>query len=175
MSSGEQNPDSRPAEPTSALFPNGISFTDSDRQLLLEQYKLLVNTSESLVSRRQTANTFFLSFNSVFLSGIGLLFKPGISGQPGTVGVLALSISGILVCVAWIRLVRSYRQLNSGKFEVINQIEQHLPASMFCAEWDALGQGKDDKTYRPFTKTEQIIPVVFGILYGARSRNCFRC
>ena len=63
-------------------------------------------------------------------------------------------------------MVRSYRQLNSGKFEIINRMEQHLPAAMFEAEWHSLAEGKDSGKYRPFTKTEATIPVVFEILYG---------
>ena len=35
---------------------------------LLEQYKLFVGTSESLVSRRQQVNTFFLAVNSILLA-----------------------------------------------------------------------------------------------------------
>jgi hypothetical protein len=151
----------------SILFPAGVDFSTESRSQLLEQYKLLVQTSESLVSRRQGVNTFFLTFNSLMLSGIGLFAKQELSGELGGIGLLALALSGLIICMAWIKLVRSYRQLNGGKFDIINRIEQHLPAAMFQAEWHSLAEGKDDKRYRPFTKTEERIPVVFGILYGA--------
>ena len=151
----------------SVLFPAGVNFSVESRAQLLQQYKLLVETSETLVSRRQGVNTFFLTFNSLVLSGIGLFAKQGLSGELGGIGLLSLAVSGLILCLAWIKLVRSYRQLNSGKFDIINRIERHLPAAMFEAEWHSLAEGKDDKRYRPFTKTEERIPVVFGILYGA--------
>jgi hypothetical protein len=147
----------------SVLFPSGID--EQNRSALLEQYKLLVQTSETLVGRRQTVNTFFLSINSLLLAAIGLFAKEGIPGPLTGFGVLALGIAGLVLCVAWRRLVHSYRQLNAGKFEVIHLLEKHLPASVFKAEWEALGAGRDKGKYQPFTRTEAAIPWVFGILY----------
>lgn len=54
--------------------PSDERFNDNNRTLL-EQYKLLVGTSEALVVRRQNVNTFFLSVNSILLAGEGLLLR----------------------------------------------------------------------------------------------------
>lgn len=166
------NPQTEDMERVKAvLFPKGTAFTEPDLQRLLEQYKLLVQTSESVVLRRQGVNTFFLTINTLLLSGIGLLAKQGLQGQFGAIGMMGISITGVILCSAWTRLVRSHRQLNAGKFAIINTIEKHLPASMFEAEWVALGEGKDDRKYQPFTKTEEATPVVFGVIYGLAA--CF--
>lgn len=74
--------------------------------------------------------------------------------------------AALLLCVAWKRLVRSYAQLNGGKFAVIERLESRLPAALFSAEWVALGKGKDPKVYKPFTATEQLVSVIFIVLYG---------
>lgn len=152
----------------SILFPGTIDAQDAtSRSHLLEQYKLLVQTSETLVARRQTVNTFFLSMNSLLLAASGIFVKEGMSERLSGFVLLALAITGLVLCVAWRRLVRSYQQLNAGKFEIIHLLEKHLPAAIFKAEWHALGAGKDKSKYNPFTKTEAAIPVIFGGLYVA--------
>ncbi len=37
-----------------------------------------------------------------------------------------VSLAGILLCYAWYRLVRSYKDINSGKFKVVHEIEKEL-------------------------------------------------
>lgn len=149
------------------LFPKGTQFDERNQlHLLLEEYKLFVDTSEKLVARRQTVNTFFLSVNALLLSALGMIAKEVITMRIAFIGVIAIGLAGILLCVAWRRLVHSYRQLNAGKFVVIHLLEQYLPAALFKAEWKALGEGKDKKKYTPFTKTEATIPIVLIVLYG---------
>ncbi|MDV2503818.1 MAG: hypothetical protein RX318_07675 [bacterium] len=150
----------------STLYPKGTQFSEQELSVLMEQYKLFVDTSEKLVSRRQTVNTFFLSINALVLSGLGAIAKELLTNRIAIIGILAISIAGILLCIGWRRLVHTHRQLNAGKFAVIHLLEEQLPASLFKAEWEALGQGKDKKKYVPFTKTEATIPIIFIILYS---------
>lgn len=158
-SSGESNLED-------VLFPAGSEFTEDGKlSILFEQYKLFVDSSEKLVVRRQTANTFFLSVNALFISAAGFMVKDIPQQGVAFAGVLALGLAGILMCITWRTLVRLYRQLNTGKFAVIHALEQHLPAALFNAEWHALGEGKDKKKYIPFTKSEVVIPIVFAVLY----------
>jgi hypothetical protein len=72
----------------------------------------------------------------------------------------------VVLCLAWFWLVRSYRQLNSGKYAVIGALEERLPASPYWnAEWDALGNGEDKAIYWPLTHLEQWVPCVFALTY----------
>jgi hypothetical protein len=148
------------------LFPNGVALSDSQRSQLLELYKLFVQTSESLVQRRQSVNAFFITVNSLLLTGVGLFANTGLKANYGGAGLVALGMTGAIASIAWARLVRSYRQLNTGKFRIINLLETQLPAAMFQAEWEALGEGKDHSKYRPFTATEPVIAHVFVVLYA---------
>ena len=54
-----------------------------------------------------------------------------------------ISIAGMLICYSWYRLIRSYKDLNSGKFKVVHEIVKLLPISPFDDEWEILGRGKD--------------------------------
>ncbi|MDZ4661711.1 MAG: hypothetical protein SGJ18_08830 [Pseudomonadota bacterium] len=79
---------------------------------------------------------------------------------------LVLAFVGIIICVVFWYLIRSYRQLNTGKFEVIHKIEENLPLALYKYEWEVLGKGEDNKKYYPFSHIELIIPWVFGIIYA---------
>lgn len=148
------------------LFPAGTEFAQGDKlSVLVDQYRLFVDSSEKLVARRQTVNNFFLSVNALLLSVVGFIIKNVSQQWANIAAVLAVGMAGILICITWRTLVRSHRQLNAGKFAVIHSLEQHLPAALFKAEWYALGEGQDKRKYTPFTKSEALIPIVFIVLY----------
>ena len=148
------------------LFGNNqtASLNDTEVPILLEQYKLFVGTSEALIARRQQVNTFFLSVNSIILAGTGLLIREGTANNITGPAFVVLGLSGIVLCVAWARMIRSFGQLNQGKFEVIHALERRLPARIFAAEWAVLGRGADASKYKPFTRTESLPPWIFGLL-----------
>lgn len=137
----------------------------TDAEALLAQYRLFVETSESLVTRRQGVNTFFLSVNSLLVATAGLLLRDGSLNELESFALICLSFGGCLLCFVWRRLITSFRQLSRGKFDVIHAIERRLPARMFTAEWVALGRGTDPEKYRPFTRTEETTPLVFAGLH----------
>ena len=126
----------------------------------LEIYKLYVQMADNISDRRQSANSFFLAVNTAI---IGIVAYVG-----GTSGDLnwAVSLAGLILCYAWYRLVRSYKDLNSGKFKVVHEIERELPLSPYDAEWEVLGRGKDSSLYLPFTRIELWVPRVFAALHG---------
>ena len=131
---------------------------------------MLVETSERLVARRQTVNAFFLSVHTLLVSAIGFNFQSAFSSSGWTgplMAVIGLCLAGMLVAYTWRRMVSSFRQLNAGKFAVIEQLERHLPAAIFTAEWVALGEGGDRRKYVPFTATEGWLTVGFGVAYFA--------
>ncbi len=131
---------------------------------ILEQYKMYVDSAEKISDRRQIANNYFITINTVFISIIGLSFQVRALELYGWARVL-LAFFGITICVIFWYLIRSYRQLNSGKFKVIHEIEALLPLNLYSYEWELLGRGKDKKKYYPFSHVELIIPWVFSLIY----------
>jgi hypothetical protein len=129
----------------------------------IEIYKLYVSSAEGVSTRRQTANSFFLTLNTAILAFLGYV-KPSFGQSIGRLTILA-TIAGIVLCYIWYRLILSYKGLNSGKFKVIHMIEARLPIAPFNAEWKAIGSGKDPKKYKPFTHVEVLIPWVFMAIY----------
>ena len=148
------------------IFGSRSTGDQPNLEILMEQYKLFVETSERLVARRQVVNTFFLSVNALALSALGLIAKEASQSPLIAIGMVAISAAAIVLCVAWKTLVGSYRQLHRGKFAVIDRLEDRLPAALFRAEWVALGRGVDSEIYKPFTATEEVVSKIFIVIYA---------
>lgn len=132
-------------------------YGDSFKKHLLEQYKLFVNTSLDVTSKRLESNKFHLTLNSVVF---------GFSSYMTTLNqhsvIILFSIIGILISAVWYKNVLAYRELNRAKFEVIHELEDHLPARLFkCEEERYLGR------YHELTSLEKYYPIIFIILYIA--------
>ena len=138
-----------------------------DKALLLEQYKVFLQTSEDLVARRQTVNNFYISINSALVALFSAMFAFELSATHRLVIGLLFSAVGIVLSVSWIRLLASYGNLNSSKMRIISSVERHLPASLYDAEWAALSDKLNKKRYISFTESEKNIPRLFIVLYTA--------
>jgi hypothetical protein len=134
----------------------------------LELYKLAVEMADRISARRGVANSFFLTVNT------------------GIVAVLAsrdvrwyLAVAGIVFSVTWWALLRSYRELNSAKFEVILMMEERLPVRLYGDEWARLGREPVRfgvrrgillpwlMQYRELGRVERVVPWVFVVIYLA--------
>src|SRR5688572_22148897 len=89
---------------------------------LLEQYKLYVEMADKISERRQTANSFFLTINTALVALLGIAWRPA-ERLGGPLWYIIVGVSGLILCYFWYRLVRSYSDLNSGKFRVVHAIE----------------------------------------------------
>ncbi len=136
------------------------------RAAILDQYKVYVDMADRISQRRALANTFFLTLNTTIFTVVGIGLNQRIDSRGWVLVIPLVVVLG--QCFAWYYLVRSYRQLNTAKYEVVGALEERLPASPYWrAEWYALGEGKDRSRYWPLSHIEQWIPVLFAFAYVA--------
>lgn len=153
---------------------NEKEYGASYREHLLAQYQLYVEGMEKISDRRQNANNYFITINTVLISFIGVLFQVKIFEHVAWIKSL-IAVIGIIICVIFWFLLRSYKQLNTGKFKVIHEIENKLPLALYDFEWKMLDEGKKQSTYFPFSHIEMIIPWVFGVVYIVLGVLFWRC
>lgn len=116
-------------------------FKSPDKDGILELYKLMIESSESLIQRRQRTNAFFITAIGSLLAIAGLLVKAAALNS-GTIWLLyGFALVGLLLCNSWRNLIDNYGKLNKAKFDVILRLEKDLDASIYEAEWIALGKG----------------------------------
>lgn len=135
------------------------------REHVLEIYKLYVEMADKISERRQSANSFFLTLNSAIVALVGYVHLSQDTLPSIASFFWLVAIAGIVLCFLWYRLIRSYKDINSGKFKVIHAIEKQLPLRPYDAEWTALGKGEDSKLYLPFTHIEIYVPWVFLLIH----------
>jgi len=145
---------------------NGYQSAEQYHEHILEQYKLFVEMTDRISSRRDVANGFFLTLNCLILGATGFLFEKQNLLPSKWFLLVPLSVL-LLECFFWWRLIISYKQLNGAKFQIIGEMESRLPATPYGkAEWDLLlKKGEDRKIYWLLTHLESKIPIVFGVGY----------
>jgi hypothetical protein len=146
----------------SGLFNKKNNNDDYERRLF-EQYKLYVELTDRISQRRSIANNFFITANAALLT-IASWFKDDFGYN-----IYLVSAIGTILALFWFFVIRSYSQLNSGKFKLIHEIERQLPLNLFSYEWEILGSGKSYKVYWPLSHVERVVPILFFFLYVALS------
>lgn len=126
----------------------------------LEIYKLHAELSDRVSQRREAANRLHFSL----LSGLGLF--AGVFTEFGEKDSLVhplfliVGVLGTVISLSWWIVIRSYQQLNSGKFKSLDELENKIAFPFFRKEWKALRN-----SYWKLTDVETILPVTFGVLF----------
>lgn len=140
---------------------------DENKQELLEIYKLHAELADRMSQRREGANRLFVSLLTGTLIFLAALLRYGAETIPVGAVVTAIGIFGIFLAVAWYVIIRSYRQLNSGKFAALHELEEKLAYPFFKREWELLEEGKSISRYWKLTVVETFLPLIFTLLYLA--------
>lgn len=159
-----------PGEPDHEPRPKGPArIADAELESnYFELYKLAVEMADRLSARRGVANSFFLTANT------------GVVALLGAAEVRwYLPAAGIVFCVTWWALLKSYRDLNTAKFQIILAMEERLPFQVYGGEWDRLRREPVRFAlrreallswlvqYRELGRVERGVPWVFAVLYSA--------
>lgn len=131
-------------------------------------YKLAVEMADRISARRGIANSFFLTVNTGLAALLG-------SGELRWY----VAAAGIIFSCTWWALLKSYRELNSAKFQIILAMEERLPVRVYGDEWDRLKSAVEQPDvrrrrlrasfaqYRELGRLERTVPFVFVAIYVA--------
>lgn len=141
---------------------NKEEYGDKFNDHLLEQYKLFVEMADRVSTRRGQTNRFYVALLSGLFALLTIIIGTEYFSDLHIIVFMAVGILGTLLCVLWFVNIRSYRQLNSGKFNVIHEMEKQLPFPCYDDEWKILKKRK----YLRLTRVEQIIPLAMIFPYA---------
>ena len=147
-----------------------------DRNELLELYKLHSELADRVSQRREGANRLYVGLLTAFLAAI-VAFARWV-GDDAILPTWSLGLFGLLMCTAWYINIRSYRQLNEGKFHALKRLEEKLAFHFFKVEWEFLKKGESRNKYWKLTDVEKFLPGVFGVMFllvivYPHLKNCF--
>lgn len=133
---------------------------------VVAQYQLAVEMADRVSARRGHANQFYVSLQSLLL-GAPILFSrlsPAANDGQRPATTLLYGIGVVVACTWWLQL-RSYRDLNRAKFDVITRIERdYLEPRIFTDEWDSLKKDRVPgwrKRYAELGTVERVVPLIF--------------
>lgn len=132
-------------------------FQESHYASDIDQYRICIEMADRVSGRRQSANNFYITVVSAVIAASQV-----VSSESSNI---LICLTGIAICALWRRSIQSYRDLNRGKFAVINRIEERLPLMPYNAEWEFLERRKSSPKYRDFTSTEVALPVIFIFIF----------
>ncbi len=90
---------------------------------LLEIYKLHAELADRVSQRRKGANRLYASLLVGLVALLAILLRLGLG--PEEIVFYIAGATGILLSASWYVVIRSYRQLNAGKFEALQGTRTH--------------------------------------------------
>lgn len=140
---------------------------DRERTELLEIYKLHAELADRVSQRREGANRLYVSLLAGLAAFLAVLIRFGVGDLPVRMVLVSVGVAGAALSMSWYVVLRSYRQLNSGKFLALHELEDRLAYPFFRREWDLLGEGRDRSRYWRLTIVEVGLPCIFIALFVA--------
>lgn len=129
-------------------------------KLLFEEYKVMVDTSEKLMERRQNISNLYTTLCSALVAAIGASFAFENWLVTAYIGIVA-GLVFIFLSANWRACLKAYDKNNAGKFAVINAIEKILPADLFNCEY----RYNTKNGIKSYSTREKILPIIF-LIFG---------
>ena len=136
------------------------SYGESFKADLLEQYKLYVQSADNASGRRIASNRYLLTLNAALVAAYG--FQSAFTER--VIFIVPVAVAGIALSLLWYTIIKSFRDLNAIKFEIIHELETYLPAALYAYEWQLAQEGRG-KSYWPTTHIEKWMPLLFLALH----------
>ena len=157
-------------------------------QEIFAMYELAVEMADRHSSRRNNANSFYLTLQGALIAGAGLFLKSETINDGFYLSLIIFGALGIFISVAWLLTIKSYHNLSTAKWGVILELEKLLPSKPFSDEWELLDTEEfrkwkrelsvsarrkrlykwlreRNKYYTPQSKVERFIPTTFILSY----------
>lgn len=142
-------------------------MAENSHRELFDLYRLHAELADRVSQRREGANRLFVSLLTGLMVFLAALLRLGTGDLGANAVMFFFGIAGVMLSAAWFVVIRSYRQLNTGKFEALHELERHIPYPFFQREWELLREGRDFRRYWRLTVVETSLPIIFFLLFLA--------
>lgn len=136
----------------------------------LEQYKLIEQSTETIVNRRQEMHKFFMASLTALLAGSLILVAKESVTILGGISLCFVGTIGFLLTLVWHRLYGSYCRLIKRKLLLIEALESFLPLPLNKLQHDlheivpTLSNNESEKKFKAISDAERMLPALFGYL-----------
>lgn len=141
----------------------------SNKQILFEQYKMLVDSAYKTEERRNGSNNMFLGINTLLSS---FIVRPSQIAMTQLIDIpllFLLTLLGVFLCKEWLEVTTSYKKLNSINLLLIQHFEKKLPSYIFSLRTEIeTNQDKTNTTDKAniVLNKENFLPKTFILFYS---------
>ena len=140
-----------------------------EKQIILEQYKLYVESKDRFIARSFRTNRFYMVVALILVFALWYLYNYPSIGIPVIffkkaipIAPIIVSILGIFSTILWWINNDAYRFLSKIKLsKVIEAIEEHLPVKPHADEYAKIQEQLKDKNVLFFGDIQKAFAVVF--------------
>lgn len=145
------------------------SFSDSlsneNITVSLEQYKLLVNSLNSLNNSRETSNNFWITVHGLGISGLAYIRDTNMfPNDHKPVAILMIIFLGIMLCAVWYSYLSAVKYSVELRNKLLVAIEERFSIKIYTYIFESIGRSKGKGS---LTSKEMFVPALFMILYIA--------
>lgn len=136
---------------------------EKEKNLLLEQYRILTEVVNTTTENRESLNTFWTSLNGTIFAAVAYIKDMEIgTAAPKTLFVWVIILFGFIMSVVWVKSISCIKKNIDTKNSMLIEIEKFLPAKIFTIELKGKEQKKNNYS---LSSNETSIPILFCIGY----------
>ncbi len=130
-----------------------------------EEYSVFLEQVNTLIGRRQSITTTYLSVNAAIVGAIAFVLKDvKMIGWGKYLSALMLLLAGVIICDLWRRLIRNYSTSVGWWYTQLRTLEEKMPdcSKLLTKEYQELYANKPGGV----TRYENRLTWVFTIIYA---------
>jgi hypothetical protein len=136
---------------------------NSENEFIKEQYKLFIDSAHKIAERNKDTNTIHITVSSIFIPFLIKSFDIEPLNLIKIMTVTCLITTGLIICINWLRVIKTYGSINHNNYLIINAFEKHLPTSVFSLRAKISATANDEGNLVPYK--EKCIPYIFITIY----------
>jgi len=132
--------------------------------LVMEEYKLLVESINKLNDTRESSNNFWITLNGLGLSAVAYLRDAqGFPQSHKPAFLITIILFGVFFCLTWLGYLGTIKRSVGIRTKALIELEERLPTPLFSKIFLHTKQQEGSDALTP---KEMLVPILFLISYG---------
>lgn len=133
--------------------------SDEDKKILLDQYKVVIESINKINEIREASNNWWTSINGA-LVGVISFFRnvEGLQGSHKQMFIWTIVILGFILCYSWLCSIFNLKKNIDIRNHMLMEFEKHLPAKPFTLSILEVGRERNKGSV---SLKESMVPLLF--------------
>lgn len=133
--------------------------TGEDKKILVEQYKILIESINKLNEVRETANNFWIALNGTLIGMIAYIRDAeNMRGEQKPFLLFTILLFGFILTFSWLSFLRSIKRNIDERNNLTIECEKYFPAKIFTSLMRRAGK---EENWSSMVLKEMFVPLTF--------------